>query len=252
MNTKRLAGKIALITGASSGIGKATALLFAREGATVVINYRTSRKEALVVVREIEKNGAQAFAVQADVAKRPAVRKMVQQVVKRYKRIDILINNAGTLLPKPFSGITPVIWSRTMDANLTGVFNCIQEVIPYMKKQKGGKIVNTSSISAIVGSLTSAVYSASKAGADGLIKTLAQELGKFHITVNSVAPGPVNTDLLTRNYTPEMIQKIASQTPLGRIAKPEDIAQAMLFFASSDSDFITGQTLIVDGGRIIR
>jgi len=248
----RLKNKIALISGASSGIGRSTAKLFAREGAKIVVNYFSSKKQAESVANEIKKIGSEALLVKCDVSKPSQVKSMVQQVLGKFNSIDILVNNAGVLLPKSFDEITDANWQKTMNTNLLGTYNCIRVVSRQMKKQKSGKIINLSSIASIVGSLSSLPYSISKAGIDAITKTLAPELGKYNIQINSVAPGPVKTDLLVKNYSQEVIKKLAKETPLGRIAKPDDIARAILFFASQDSDYITGQTLIVDGGRIRR
>ncbi|MDD4352422.1 MAG: 3-oxoacyl-ACP reductase FabG [Candidatus Gracilibacteria bacterium] len=248
----RLKDKVALITGASKGIGKATALLFAREGAIVIVNYFSSEKEAFAVVEKIKENKGTAIAIKCDVSKVAEVNKMVQQILNQFKRIDILVNNAGVLIPKSFDETDIETWNKTIESNLLGTYNCLKAVSKEMKKQKSGKIVNVSSIAAIVGSLTSVPYAASKAGINAITKTLAPELGKFNITINSVAPGPVDTDLMKGNYSQAMIDKLAGETPLGRIALPEDIARAILFFSSEDSDFVNGQTLIVDGGRIVR
>ncbi len=248
----RLENKIAIVTGASRGIGRATALLLAKERARVVVNYRSSQSDAFSVVDEIKKNGSEAIAIKCDVSKAEEVDRMIREALTAFGRIDILVNNAGILVPKSFDETTDEIWDQTIDSNLRGTFNCIKAVSKQMKKQKYGKIVNVSSISAIVGSLTSAPYSVSKAGIDALTRTLAAEFGKFSITINSVAPGPVDTDLLAAIYSQELIGRMVDQTPMGRIATPEDIAKAILFFCSDDSDFVNGQTLIVDGGRIIR
>ncbi|MDP2629795.1 MAG: 3-oxoacyl-ACP reductase family protein [Candidatus Uhrbacteria bacterium] len=248
----RLENKIAIITGASRGIGRVAAILLAKEGAKVVVVYRSSQQDAVSVVEEIKKNGSEGLAIKCDVSKAEEVDAMIQEVLAAFGRIDILVNNAGILVPKSFDEMTDEIWDRTIDTNLRGSYNCIKAVSRQMKKQKYGKIVNVSSISAIVGSLTSASYSVSKAGIDALTKTLAAEFGKFNITINSVAPGPVHTDLLHEIYSKELIDKLAGETPMGRIATPEDIAKVILFFSSDDSDFVNGQTLIVDGGRIIR
>jgi len=248
----KLKNKIALITGASKGIGKATSLLFAKEGATVIVNYCSSEKDAFSVVEEIQEIGSKAVAIKCDVSKEKEVNSMIQEILSTFGRIDILVNNAGVLIPKAFDETTTDIWNQTIESNLIGTYNCLKIVSKEMKKQKSGKIVNLSSISSIVGSLSSAPYAISKAGVDALTKTLAAEFGKYNITINSVAPGPVETDLLTESYTPEAIENISDQTPMGRIAIPEDIAKAILFFSSSDSNFVNGQTLIVDGGRIIR
>lgn len=248
----RLKNKIALITGASRGIGKSVAILLAKEGAKIVVNYFSSEKEAFEVVEEIKKIGSEAIAIKCDVSKEKEVNVMVRETLSAFGRIDILVNNAGILIPKSFNETTPEIWNQTINSNLLGTYNCIKAVSKEMKKQKSGKIINVSSIASIVGSLSSTPYSVSKAGMDALTKTLALEFGKYNVQINSIAPGPVNTDLMVENYSKKIIDKLASETPMGRIAKPEDIAKAILFFASADSDFVNGQTLIVDGGRIIR
>jgi len=248
----RLNNKIALITGASKGIGKATAILLAKEGATVIVNYFSSENDAFSVVDEIKNSGSKAIAIKCDVSNAEDVNSMVHEIVSKSGQIDILVNNAGVLIPKSFDETTIEIWNKTIDSNLLGTYNCIKAVSKQMKKQKEGKIINLSSIASIVGSLSSVPYSVSKAGIDALTKTLAPEFGKFGITINSVAPGPVNTDLMIENYGQNIIEKLAGETPMGRIAEPRDIAKAILFFASDDSNFVNGQTLIVDGGRIIR
>ncbi len=248
----RLKNKIALITGASKGIGKATAILLAKEGATVIVNYFSSENDAFSVVDQIKQSGSNAIAIKCNVSIAENVNTMVQEVISKFGKIDILVNNAGILIPKTFDETTIDIWNKTIDNNLLGTYNCLKAVSKQMKKQKSGKIINLSSIASIVGSLSSAPYAVSKAGIDALTKTLAPEFGKFGITINSVAPGPVNTDLILDNYEQKIIDKVISETPTGRIAAPEDIAKAILFFSSDDSGFVNGQTLIVDGGRIIR
>ncbi|PID30999.1 beta-ketoacyl-ACP reductase [Candidatus Saccharibacteria bacterium] len=248
----KLTNKIALVTGAGKGIGRATARLLAQEGATVVVNYHSSEKAAHAVVDEIKERGGEAVAMQCDVADGDDVAAMMQKIIEDFGRIDILVNNAGILIPQPFDETTPDAWDKNMETNLRGTYNCIKAVSKPMKEQRAGKVVNVSSISSIVGSLTSAPYAASKAGVDALMKTLAPEFGPYNITINSVAPGPVETELFTSNYSKETADKLAQSTPMGRLATPEDVAKVILFFASSDSDFVTGQTLIVDGGRIIR
>ena len=248
----RLKNKIALITGASKGIGKATALAMAKEGATIIVNYFSSESNAFSVVEEIKNSGSEAIAIKCDVSKIEDVNAMVQETLSKFGKIDILVNNAGTLIPLSFDETTIEIWNKTIDNNLLGTYNCIKAVSKEMKKQKSGKIINVSSISSIVGSLSSAPYSVSKAGVDALTKTLAADFGKYGVTINSVAPGPVRTNMITDNFRQEMIDKLINETPMGRIAEPEDIAKVILFFSSKESDFVNGQTLIVDGGRIIR
>ncbi|MFH1751480.1 MAG: glucose 1-dehydrogenase [archaeon] len=246
----RLENKVALVTGGAVGIGKAIALLFAREGANVVITYFKHEKEAIETVNQIKELGRNSLAIKFDA--KNSFTETVNKTIEEFKKIDILVNNAGIIIPKPFEETTQEIWNQTIHVNLTTVNNCIKEVVPFMKKQNSGKIVNISSIAGIVGSLSSVPYAASKAGVDAITKTLSKGLGKYNIQINSIAPGAVKTSLLLNNYNQEIIDKMASETPLGRVAEPEDIAKVALFFASTESDFVTGQTLIVDGGRIVR
>lgn len=245
----KLHNKVALVTGGARGIGRSVVLEFAKEGATVVINYYSSDKKVANLVKEIKKDGSNVLAVKADISRTKDIKKLVTKTIKEYGKIDILVNNSGIQFPAPTEETTEKMWDATMDTNLKGSYFCIKEVLPHMKKQKSGKIINISSIAAIVGSLVSVPYGASKAGVTNMTKTLARELGKYNITINAVAPGPTDTDLM-RNLGKERRRALESETPLGRMASPEDIAKAVLFFASSDSDFITGQTLVVDGGRI--
>lgn len=244
----KLKDKVAIVTGGSRGIGRAIALLFAGEGASVVITYKKSEDEAKKVVKEIEGSGSKGLAMQYEAGRN--FDEVVEKTVKAFGRVDILVNSAGILIAKPFEETTPEIWNETISVNLTAVNECILKTLPHIPD--GGKIVNISSIAGIVGSVSSVPYAASKAGVDAITKTLSKSLGKRGITINSIAPGPVRTDLMRENLSPELIEKLTQETPMGRVAEPEDIAKAALFFASSDSNFITGQTLIVDGGRITR
>ena len=245
----RFQNKVVLITGAARGIGRAIALAFAKEGAKIVVNHYKSKKEANKLVAEIKKIGPDAIAIRADISEINEIKKLVKESIIKFKGIDIIINNAGIQLPAPINETTEEMWDNTFDINLKGAFFCIKEVLPYMKQKTKGKIINISSIAALVGSLVSVSYGSSKAGVSNMTKTLSRELGKYNITINVVAPGPTDTDLM-RNLGKERREIIQKETPLGRIATPEDIAKAVLFFASNKADFITGQTLIVDGGRI--
>jgi len=246
----RLTNKIAIITGGSAGIGRSTALFFAQEGADVVITYNKHADKAEEVVNQIKGLGRNALAVQFDAEE--SFDEVVKKTIQEFGRIDILVNNAGILFPTSLEEMTSEKWDKTIAVNLTGVQKCIKEVIPFMKKQKSGKIINISSVAGIVGSIMSVAYSASKAGVDAITKTLSKDFAKYNISINSVAPGPVNTDMVRDNMSTELITTLNKETPMGRIAEPEDIAKVILFFASSDSDFVTGQTLIVDGGRSVR
>src|SRR3989338_5883455 len=245
----RFQNKVVLITGAARGIGRAIALAFAKEGAKIVVNHYKSKKEANKLVAEIKKIGPDDIAIRADISEINEIKKLVKESIIKFKGIDIIINNAGIQLPAPINETTEEMWDNTFDINLKGAFFCIKEVLPYMKQKTKGKIINISSIAALVGSLVSVSYGSSKAGVSNMTKTLSRELGKYNITINVVAPGPTDTDLM-RNLGKERREILQKETPLGRIATPEDIAKAVLFFASNKADFITGQTLIVDGGRI--
>ncbi len=245
----RLKDKIVLITGGDKGIGRATAILAAKERATVIFTYNSDKTSAENTGAEIKNMAGQAEWSQCDVTDKTKVTELVNSIIKSHGRIDVLINNAGTMQSAQLESTTDEIWNKMMSVNLKGPFNVIQAVAPQMKKQKSGKIVSVSSIGGVAGSLASVSYGAAKAGVINMTKAIARELGKDGITVNAVAPGAVNTDLI-KDIHEHVVQKVVGETPLGRIAEPEDIAKAILFFISPDSDYITGQTLIVDGGRL--
>lgn len=243
----RFKNKIALITGSSRGIGKATALLFAKEGAKVAVNYFSSEKEAFAVVNEIKKIGSEAIAIKCDVSKEDEVKKMIQQTIDRFGRIDILVNNAGIAFDVPFFERTVEQWQKTLDVNLLGTFLCSKYASQQMLKTGGGKIINISSTNGInCFSPESMDYDASKAGIIILTRDLAKELAP-KIQVNSIAPGWVDTEFnkdLPRDFVEEETEKIY----LKRFAKPEEIARAILFLASDEASYITGSILKVDGG----
>jgi 3-oxoacyl-[acyl-carrier protein] reductase len=245
----KLKNKVVLITGASRGIGKATALLFAKEGARVVVNYIKSDKKADGVVKEIIKNGGLAISAKADVSDEKQVKRMVDLVIKRFGKIDVLVNNAGIVFDVPFKERTVEQWRKTLGVNLIGTFLCSKYASKTMLKNGYGRIVNISSTNGI-DSLNpeSMDYDASKAGVISLTKNLATELAP-NILVNAVAPGWVNTDInsgLDKKYVKSETEKIL----LGRFGKPEEIAKAILFLVSDDASFITGTTLVVDGGYV--
>jgi 3-oxoacyl-[acyl-carrier protein] reductase len=239
--------KIVLITGASRGIGKATALSFAREGAKIIVNYHNAEKEANDVVKEISKIGSEAIAIKCDVSKEEEVKKMVSEGVKKFGKIDILVNNAGIVFDVPLFEKTLDQWNKTLGVNLIGVFLCSKYASLHIKKQKSGAIINISSTNGLdTLSTESADYDASKAGVISLTKNLASELAP-NIRVNCIAPGWVNTDInkgLPKDYVAEETEHILMK----RFGKPEEIAKAVLFLASDDASFITGTTLVVDGG----
>ncbi len=244
----KLKNKTAIITGSSSGIGKATALLFAKEGANVVINYISPEKEALVVADEAKKLGVQAIAIKCDVSKENEVKKMVTETMGKFGGIDVLVNNAGIVYDVPLFERTMDQWQRTLDVNLLGNFLCSKYVAERMLKKGKGRIVNISSTNAINSFSPDAIdYDASKAGVITLTKDFAKALAP-KINVNAVAPGWVDTKM-NKDLPSEFVQDEASKIYLKRFAKPEEIAQAILFLASDEASYITGSVLVVDGGK---
>lgn len=250
----RFEGKVAVVTGASRGIGRATALAFAREGCNIVVNYERNRDKANEVVEAIRRTKAQAIASKCDVSIRNEVEIMLQATLDEFGKVDILVNNAAIGIAAPLLETADELWDRTLNVNLKGVFLCTQVAARHMIQRRYGKIVNVASNSAYgIAVWGETAYAASKAGVMQLTKTAAFELGKYGINVNCVAPGAIDTDMLKGDMTDqeynELINSRKAASSLGIIGKPEDIANAILFFASDDSQFITGKTLLVDGGR---
>jgi 3-oxoacyl-[acyl-carrier protein] reductase len=244
----RLEGRVALITGSGSGIGEATVRRFVREGAVVVIN-DIDGDQARSVTAELQRGGARALSVAVDVTRRADVEAMVICVVDQFGRLDVLVNNAGINRDAMSHKMTEEQWDQVLTVNLKGTFLCAQAALPRMREKGWGRVINTSSIASL-GNIGQANYAASKAGVIGLTRTLALEYAKFGITVNCVAPGPVMTRMLAG--VPEPIrEKIVAQVPVGRIARPEEIAAVHAFLASDDAAFITGQVFFVDGGMSV-
>jgi NAD(P)-dependent dehydrogenase (short-subunit alcohol dehydrogenase family) len=244
----RLEGRVALVTGAGGGIGAATARRFAREGATVVVN-DVDLELARPLVTELQKEGARALSIAADVTARTDVEAMVDHVVGEFGRLDVLVNNAGVNRDAMSHKMTEEQWDQVLAVNLKGTFLCAQAVLAGMRERGWGRVINTSSVGSL-GNIGQANYAASKAGVIGLTRTLALEYAKYGITVNCVAPGPVMTRMLAG--VPEAIrEKIVAKVPIGRIARPEEIAAVHAFLASEDAAFITGQVLFVDGGMSV-
>ena len=242
--------KVALITGASKGIGAATAIMFAQNGYDVIINYCSSAESAILLEKSLKENGFSALSYMADVSKSNDVKRMVNDVIERYGKIDVLINNAGIAQQKLFTDITDEDWERMVSINLTGTFNCCRAVIPHMVSRKSGSIINTSSIWGMTGASCEVHYSAVKAGIIGMTKALAKELGPSGIRVNCVAPGVINTRM-NANLSVADLEGLADETPLGRLGTTNEVASTSLFLASNAAEFITGQVISPNGGFVI-
>ena len=242
--------RTALITGASRGIGAATARRLARAGYAVAVNYCRSEERALALVEELREAGHTAMAVHADVSDPDQVGDMVDNVLDKFCQLDILVCNAGRSWVGLLGDMTPEEWRELFAVNLDSVFYCCKAVMPHMIHRKRGKIITISSMWGQVGASCDAAYSASKAGVIGLTKALAKELGPSGITVNCVAPGVVDTEM-NQNLTAEDLDALRQETPLERIGRAEDVAESVLFLASEGADFITGQVICHNGGLII-
>lgn len=245
----RLENKVALITGAGSGIGKEAALLFAKEGAKVVVA-DVNEKGGEETAAEIKKNGGDGFFAKLDVTNRAQSKQVVKESLGRYGRIDVLINNAAITQDALVTKMTEEQWERVIDVNLKGVFNCIQALVEVMVNQGSGAIINTSSIAGINGNIGQVNYAAAKAGLIGVTKTLAKELGKKGIRVNAVAPGFIKTPM-TSIVPDKIIETMKEKTPLCRLGEARDVAYAYLYLASDEARFINGAVLCVDGGLVI-
>ena len=246
----RFEGKVALVTGASRGIGRAIALALAAAGADVAVNYAGSEAAAKEVAAEIEAMGRKAFVIQADIASTEASTAMVDAVVKEFGRVDVLVNNAGITRDGLLMRMKEEDWDAVITTNLKGVFNCTKAAIKYMMKQKSGNIVNISSIVGVMGNAGQANYCAAKAGVIGFTKATAKEVAARGIRVNAIAPGFIKTDM-TSVLSEKVVEAMLAGIPLNRLGETEDIAKAVLFLASSDANYITGQTLHVDGGMVM-
>jgi 3-oxoacyl-[acyl-carrier protein] reductase len=246
---KRLIGRVAIVTGASRGIGRAIAETFADEGAKTVINYNTSEKDAIGLREKILEQGGEAVCIKADVSKYPDVKEMVKKTIQKYGQVDILVNNAGIHIAKDFLNTSEEDWDRTIAINLKGAYLCSKVVAPIMLEHGGGKIINISSNSGLYhpSAMRFTEYVVSKAGMNGLTKALALSLGPS-ITVNAICPGFIKTEMVEET-DPEIERKILEETTLKRYGSPNDIAASAIFLASTDADFITGELLIVAGGR---
>lgn len=246
-------GQVALITGASSGIGRATAEAFAREGASVVVNYHKNQKGAEEAVKNIAKMGREAIALHADVTRSAEVKKMVEAALKKWGKIDILVNNAGDLLARrTLADMTEEYWDEIMALNLKSVFLCVQALWKHMADRKNGNIINVASIAGRNGGgLGAAAYSAAKGGMITYTKGLAKELAPYGIRVNAVAPGVIATPYHERYSPPEVFSKFIASIPMGRAGTSEEIADVIVFLASPAARYITGETVEVNGGMLM-
>jgi 3-oxoacyl-[acyl-carrier protein] reductase len=247
-NLRKLTNKVAIVTGASRGIGKATALALATEGAKVAINYASSSGAAEDTVKEIIAAGGEAIAIRGDVSQAEEVESLFQETVAKFDRLDILINNAGITRDTLLLRMKNEDWQAVIDLNLTGVFLCTRAASKIMLKQKSGRIINITSVAGQMGNAGQANYSAAKAGVIGFTKTVAKELASRGITVNAVAPGFIETDMTSGLKADPLLQAI----PLGRYGKPEEVAGAIRFLAAdAAASYITGQVFNVDGGMVM-
>jgi 3-oxoacyl-[acyl-carrier protein] reductase len=245
----RLKDKVALITGGARGIGRAISLLFAQEGADIVVA-DVNLEEAEKTAKDIEALNRQSLALQMDVTDYAKVEDAINKILDKFGKVDILVNNAGITKDNLLLRMSQQEWDAVLDVNLKGTFNCIKAVSRPMIKQRHGRIINIASIIGIIGNAGQANYSASKAGIIALTKTVAKELASRSITANAVAPGFIQTDM-TAKLPEEVRQKLQEAIPLGRLGLPEDVAKVSLFLASDDSSYITGQTIVVDGGMVM-
>ncbi len=241
-----LVGKLALVTGAAQGIGKAVALLLARHGADVVVS-DVNLEKAEETSREVQSLGRSAMAVKVDVSRPEDVEKMVQAVLDRFGKIDILVNNAGIARDKLILRLTEDDWDAVLDVNLKGTFNCTKAVVKHMSRQRSGKIVSIASVVGEMGNAGQANYSASKAGVIGFTKTVAREFAQRGINVNAIAPGYIQTPM-TDALPEKAKEELKRLIPMERLGQPEDVAQAVLFLVSEGSSYITGHVLNVNGG----
>lgn len=247
MNNDGYKNKVALITGASRGIGRATALKLAEAGAVVIINYQGNYEAASETLESIQKINGKAEIIKADVSSTKEVEEMVDTIIEKYGRVDILVNNAGITKDTLLIRMKDDDWNKVITTNLTGVFNCTRAVLKYMLKQKMGRIVNVSSVVGISGNVGQANYAAAKAGIIGFTKSAAKEAAARGININAVAPGFIITDM-TDKLKEETKNAIAANIPQGRMGTPEDVANVIMFLAGPLADYVNGQVIAVDGG----
>ena len=249
MNSTELEGQVALVTGASRGIGAAIASRLAQAGARVGVNYHSSRDSAALVVNDIVSHGGDALLVDGDISQEGSAESAVKQVVEQWQRIDILVNNAGINRDRLLLRMNPSDWDQVLDVNLRGAFLCTKAVMPYLIKQRQGRVVNISSVVGLSGNPGQANYAAAKAGLIGFTKAVAREVASRRVTVNALAPGFVTTGMVD-GLSEEKQQQILDRIPMGRFGSAQDVAEATLFLCSEGASYITGQVLTIDGGLI--
>lgn len=246
-----LVGRTAVVTGASGGLGRAIALALAAEGARVVVNYARNSEAAEAVVREISEREGEAFPFKADVSVPEEAEALIKAALDRYGTVDVLVNNAGIKRDTLLMRMKEEDWDSVIRTNLKGIFNCTKAATRPMVKARFGRIINITSVAGLVGNAGQANYSAAKAGVIGFTKAVARELASRGITVNAVAPGAIDAGMV-EDLPPEVKESFVGQIPLGRLGHPEDVAAAVVFFASEGAQYITGQTLAVDGGMTMQ
>ena len=245
----RLAGKVALVTGSSRGIGREIAMAMAREGADIVINYSRSKDAAEAAAEEINKLGRQALAIRASVTDRPQVEKLIRGAVDNFGRLDILVNNAGGFPIKPFAMVTDDEWDKVMALDLKSVFLCSQIALEFMRGQRRGTIINIASVAGLVGAVSMVPYAAAKGGVIAFTKALAREIAPMGITANAVAPGIIETDTAMEVFPETALKAYTTyQVPLGKLGTPADVVGLTVFLASDEAGYITGQVYAIDGG----
>jgi acetoacetyl-CoA reductase len=245
-----LDGAVAVVTGASRGLGRAIAEELGREGAKVVVNYSRSKEPAEELVKKISENGGEAIAVQADVSDAEQAERLIQESIDNFGRIDVLVNNAGINIDKTMKKLSVEEWDKVIQVDLNSAYYTVHAALPHMTEQGSGKIINMSSFVGEAGNIGQANYAAAKAGLLGFTKTAAQELARYGITVNAICPGFIETDMVA-NIPEEPRQKLLKRIPLGRFGQPEEVARAVRYLVV-DGDYITGQAIDINGGVYIR
>lgn len=242
--------KVALVTGGTTGIGKAIAQELAKSGFNIAINYRTETEEMQELKKEIEANNVKCLFVKADISKFEETEKMAKEIIENFEKIDVLVNNAGVTKDGLIMRMKEDAFKQVIDINLVGTFNVTRNIVPYMVKQRSGRIINIASVVGIVGNAGQSNYSASKAGIIGFTKSLAKELSSRNILVNAVAPGFIETKM-TDILNETVKESILSQIPLGRMGTPSEVANVVKFLSEEDSSYITGQVINIDGGMVM-